>query len=313
MSSTSRHASRAKVVLQSTEDKIAAQQRSIVDQKPAAVEQEGSSNKRKKEEDSDPKEDDDDPSSIGLEMLSNVAVEAIDNTTKNKTKEYTKNHKTSSGKGTHKNASSAAKKRQFDTFKIHFDNMLSNQLNEHLPPKWPSVDSDFFEYATKKVKQDLDMDENTKNRLLYVLDVSMGAVKAVEESNENEVKPSTDDFERIALLESEIESRKAEIQRIKSTSIMMTNVSSSSGKKHAQVWWNTVKALQKVPRGMDYAKKDCPVCRVAVGRIIDLSDHECPYCRCCFNESWKQPCVLREDCVKHHGQAEVQNQYWVEK
>ena len=90
MSSTSRLASRAKAVLQSTEDKIAAQQRSSVDQKPAAVEQEGSSNKRKKEEDSDPKEDDDDPSSIGLEMLSNVAVEAIDNTTKNKTKTYTK-------------------------------------------------------------------------------------------------------------------------------------------------------------------------------------------------------------------------------
>jgi len=249
-----------------------------------------------------------------LEMLSNVAVEAInDNTTKNKTKKYTNNNKTSSGKGIDKMKSSAAKKRQFDTFKNHFDNMLSNQLNEHLPPEWPSVDSDFFEYATKKVKQDLDMDENTKNRLLYVLDVSMGAVKAVEESNENEVKPSTDDLERIALLQSEIESRKAEIQRIKSTSMMMTNVSSSSGKKHAQVWWNTVKALQKVPRGMDYAKKDCSVCRVAVGRIIDLSDHDCPYCRCCFNESWKQPCVLREDCVKHHGQAEVQNQYWVEK
>ena len=305
MSSTSRHASRAKVVLQTTEDKIAAEQRSIADQKPAAVEQEGSSNKRKKEEDSDPKEDDDDPSSIGLQMLSNVAVEAIDNTTKNKTKEYTKNNKSSSGTGTNKKASSTAKKRQFDTFKNHFDNMLSNQLNEHLPPEWPSVDSDFFEYATKKVKQDLDMDENTKKRLLYVLDVSMGAVKAVEESNENEVKPSTDDLEIIALLESEIESRKVEIQRIKSTSMMMTNVSSSSGKKHAQVWWNTVKALQKVPRGIDYAKKDCSVCRVAVGRIIDLSDHDCPYCRCCFDESWKQPCVLREDCVKHHGQAEV--------
>lgn len=300
-------------MLQSTEDKIAAEQRSIVDHKPAAVEQEGSSNKRKKEEDSDPKEDDDDPSSIGLQMLSNVAVEAIDNTTKNKTKEYTKNNKSSSGTGTNKKASSTAKKRQFDTFKNHFDNMLSNQLNEHLPPEWPSVDSDFFEYATKKVKQDLDMDENTKKRLLYVLDVSMGAVKAVEESNENEVKPSTDDLEIIALLESEIESRKVEIQRIKSTSMMMTNVSSSSGKKHAQVWWNTVKALQKVPRGIDYAKKDCSVCRVAVGRIIDLSDHDCPYCRCCFNESWKQPCVLREDCVKHHGQAEVQHQYWAEK
>ena len=313
MSSTSRHASRAKVVLQSTEDKIAAEQRSIVDHKPAAVEQEGSSIKRKKEEDSDPKEDDDDPSSIGLQMLSNVAVEAIDNTTKNKTKEYTKNNKSSSGTGTNKKASSTAKKRQFDTFKNHFDNMLSNQLNEHLPPEWPSVDSDFFEYAAKKVKQDLDMDENTKKRLLYVLDVSMGAVKAVEESNENEVKPSTDDLEIIALLESEIESRKVEIQRIKSTSMMMTNVSSSSGKKHAQVWWNTVKALQKVPRGIDYAKKDCSVCRVAVGRIIDLSDHDCPYCRCCFNESWKQPCVLREDCVKHHGQAEVQHQYWAEK
>lgn len=300
-------------MLQSTEDKIAAEQRSIVDHKPAAVEQEGSSNKRKKEEDSDPKEDDDDPSSIGLQMLSNVAVEAIDNTTKNKTKEYTKNNKSSSGTGTNKKASSTAKKRQFDTFKNHFDNMLSNQLNEHLPPEWPSVDSDFFEYATKKVKQDLDMDENTKKRLLYVLDVSMGAVKAVEESNENEVKPSTDDLEIIALLESEIESRKVEIQRIKSTSMMMTNVSSSSGKKHAQVWWNTVKALQKVPRGIDYAKKDCSVCRVAVGRIIDLSDHDCPYCRCCFNESWNQPCVLREDCVKHHGQAEVQHQYWAEK
>ena len=246
-------------------------------------------------------------------MLSNVAVEAIDNTTKNKTKEYTKNNKSSSGTGTNKKASSTAKKRQFDTFKNHFDNMLSNQLNEHLPPEWPSVDSDFFEYAAKKVKQDLDMDENTKKRLLYVLDVSMGAVKAVEESNENEVKPSTDDLEIIALLESEIESRKVEIQRIKSTSMMMTNVSSSSGKKHAQVWWNTVKALQKVPRGIDYAKKDCSVCRVAVGRIIDLSDHDCPYCRCCFNESWKQPCVLREDCVKHHGQAEVQHQYWAEK
>ena len=300
-------------MLQSTEDKIAAEQRSIVDHKPAAVEQEGSSIKRKKVEDSDPKEDDDDPSSIGLQMLSNVAVEAIDNTTKNKTKEYTKNNKSSSGTGTNKKASSTAKKRQFDTFKNHFDNMLSNQLNEHLPPEWPSVDSDFFEYAAKKVKQDLDMDENTKKRLLYVLDVSMGAVKAVEESNENEVKPSTDDLEIIALLESEIESRKVEIQRIKSTSMMMTNVSSSSGKKHAQVWWNTVKALQKVPRGIDYAKKDCSVCRVAVGRIIDLSDHDCPYCRCCFNESWKQPCVLREDCVKHHGQAEVQHQYWAEK
>jgi len=151
MSSTSRHALRAKVVLQSTEDKIAAEQRSIVDHKPAAVEQEGSSNKRKKEEDSDPKEDDDDPSSIGLQMLSNIAVEAIDNTTKNKTKEYTKNNKTSSGKGINKKASSSAKKRQFDTFKNQFDNMLSNQLNEHLPPEWPSVDSDFFEYATKKV------------------------------------------------------------------------------------------------------------------------------------------------------------------
>ena len=300
-------------MLQSTEDKIAAEQRSIVDHKPAAVEQEGSSIKRKKEEDSDPKEDDDDPSSIGLQMLSNVAVEAIDNTTKNKTKEYTKNNKSSSGTGTNKKASSTAKKRQFDTFKNHFDNMLSNQLNEHLPPEWPSVDSDFFEYATKKVTQDLDMDENTKKRLLYVLDVSMGAVKAVEESKENEEKPSTDDLEIIALLESEIESRKVEIQRIKSTSMMMTNVSSSSGKKHAQVWWNTVKALQKVPRGIDYAKKDCSVCRVAVGRIIDLSDHDCPYCRCCFNESWKQPCVLREDCVKHHGQAEVQHQYWAEK
>ena len=172
MSSTSRHASRAKVVLQSTEDKIAAEQRSIVDQKPAAVKQEGSSNKRKKEEDSDPKEDDDDPSSIGLQMLSNVAVEAIDNTTKNKTKEYTKNNKSSSGTGTNKKASSTAKKRQFDTFKNHFDNMLSNQLNEHLPPEWPSVDSHFFEYAAKKVKQDLDMDENTKKRLLYVLDVT---------------------------------------------------------------------------------------------------------------------------------------------
>ena len=216
-----------------------------------------------------------------------------------------KQGRTGSGKGIDKKASSTAKKRQFDTFKNHFDNMLSNQLNEHLPPEWPSVDSDFFEYATKKVKQDLDMDENTKKRLLYVLDVSMGAVKAVEESNENEVKPSTDDLEIIALLESEIESRKVEIQRIKSTSMMMTNVSSSSGKKHAQVWWNTVKALQKVPRGIDYAKKDCSVCRVAVGRIIDLSDHVCPYCRCCFDESWKQPCVLREDCVKHHGQAEV--------
>ena len=245
------------------------------------------------------------PSSIGgLQMLSNVAVGAIDNTTKNKTKKYANNKKTSSGKGIDKIASSTAKKRQFGTFKNHFDNMLSNQLNEHLPPEWPSVDSDFFEYATKKVKQELDMDENTKKRLLYVLDVSMGSVTAVEESNENEVKPSTDDIERIALLESEIESRRAEIQRIKSTS-MMTNVSISSGMKHAQVWWNTVKALQKVPRGIDYAKKDCRVCRVAVGRIIDLSDHDCPYCRCCFDESWKQPCVLREDCVKHHGQTEV--------
>jgi len=246
------------------------------------------------------------PSSIGgLQMLSNVAVDAInDNTAKKKTKKYTNNNKTSSGKGTNKKASTTAKKRQFDQFKNHFDNLLSNQLNEHLPPEWPSIDSDFFEYATKKVKHDLDMDENTKKRLLYVLDVSMGAVKAVEESNENEVKPSTDDLERIALLESEIETRKAEIQRIKSTS-MITNISSSSGMKHAQVWWNTVKALQKVPRGIDYAKKDCSVCRVAVGRIIDLSGHDCPYCRFCFEESWKQPCVLREDCVKHHGQAEV--------
>ena len=214
-----------------------------------------------------------------------------------------KQGRTGSGEGTNKKASSTAKKRQFDTFKNHFDNMLSNQLNEHLPPEWPSVDSDFFEYATKKVKQDLEMDENTKKRLLYVLDVSMGPVKAVE-CNENEVKPSTNDLERIALLESEIESRRAEIQRIKSTTAM-TNVSSSSGMKHAQVWWNTVKALQKVPRGIEYAKKDCSVCRVAVGRIIDLSDHDCPYCRCCFDESWKQPCVLREDCVKHHGHAEV--------
>jgi len=218
-----------------------------------------------------------------------------------------KQGRTGSGKGIDKKASTTAKKRQFDTFKNHFDNLLSNQLNEHLPPEWPSVDSDFFEYATKKVKQDLDMDENTKKRLSYVLDVSMGAVQAVAESDENEVKPSTDDLERIALLESEIESRRAEIQRIKSSTSMMTNtnVSCSSGMKHAQVWWNTVKALQKVPRGIDYAKKDCSVCRVAVDRIIDLSDHVCPYCRCCFDESWKQPCVLREDCVKHHGQAEV--------
>ena len=86
-----------------------------------------------------------------------------------------KQGRTGSGKGTNKKASSTAKKRQFDQFKNHFDHMLSNQLNENLPPEWPSVDSDFFEYATKKVKQDLDMDENTKKRLLYVLDVSGGS------------------------------------------------------------------------------------------------------------------------------------------
>lgn len=206
-------------------------------------------------------------------------------------------------KGKDAKASSTAKKRQFGTFKNHFDNLLSNQLNEQLPSEWSSVDGDFFEYATKKTKQDLEMDENTKKRLSYVLEVAEGAVKA-EEDFDNEKKLSSGDVERIALLESEIESRKAEIQHIKSTS--MTNVSKNSGTKHAQVWWNTVKALQKVSRGIDYAKKDCPVCRVAVGRI-NLTDHDCPYCHCCFNDSWKQHCLFKEDCncVKHNRQAEI--------
>ena len=79
----------------------------------------------------------------------------------------------------------------------------------------------------------------------------------------------------------------------------------SQGKSFAEIWSMTVKSFGKVPRGIDYAKKECHVCRVAVDRIIDLNDHNCPYCHYCFDESWKQPCVLREDCVKHHGQAEV--------
>mmetsp|Transcript_7291 Transcript_7291/g.18119 ORF Transcript_7291/g.18119 Transcript_7291/m.18119 type:complete len:335 (+) Transcript_7291:555-1559(+) len=75
-----------------------------------------------------------------------------------------------------------------------------------------------------------------------------------------------------------------------------------SGKTLAEIWWMTVKSLGKVPRGIDYEKNECPVCKVAERKIVDQNGHNCLYCHDCFNESgWKKICVKLEDCKSNHN------------
>ncbi len=75
----------------------------------------------------------------------------------------------------------------------------------------------------------------------------------------------------------------------------------SSGKTYAEFWWMTVKSFGKVPRG-GYQKNECPVCKVAVKQILDMTDHDCPYCHRCYHESgWKKKCVLKGECTTNHA------------
>ena len=71
----------------------------------------------------------------------------------------------------------------------------------------------------------------------------------------------------------------------------------SNGKTMAAMWWMTVKALGKVPRGIEYKKTNCPVCIVAEKKIIENDGHDCPYCHICFHESgWKKTCIKLRSC-----------------
>ena len=65
----------------------------------------------------------------------------------------------------------------------------------------------------------------------------------------------------------------------------------------AEIWLMTVKSIGKVTRGISYKKNECPVCKVAEQKIIDMDDHDCPYCHECFNESgWKKEYLKQEIC-----------------
>ena len=162
-----------------------------------------------------------------------------------KSKPSTLRKKTGAGTGRDKKSSVAAKKREITKFKTHFDPFMATLSKERLPTEWPSEDDDFKLYLTNKIEQDTDIDENTKERLKYVLK------------------------------------------------------NSSSKMKQVQVCWMIAKCFGKVPRGGGGYKPntDCPVCKVAENKLVDLTDHICKYCRSCYDESgWKQDYILRVSC-----------------
>jgi hypothetical protein len=72
---------------------------------------------------------------------------------------------------------------------------------------------------------------------------------------------------------------------------------SSSKMKQVQVCWMIAKSFAKVPRGGYKPNTDCPVCKVAEKRLVDMAHHNCKYCRSCYdNSGWKQVFVLHENC-----------------
>ena len=72
---------------------------------------------------------------------------------------------------------------------------------------------------------------------------------------------------------------------------------SSSKMKQVQVSWMIAKSFGKVPRGRYKPNTDCPVCKVAENKLVDMTDHNCKYCRSCYDESgWKQDYILRVSC-----------------
>lgn len=90
------------------------------------------------------------------------------------------------------------------------------------------------------------------------------------------------------------------------------SISENSNMTLAELWWMTVVSCScKVPRNLEggYEKKDCPVCKVAKGRVIQNdSDHTntCPYCHACFYGSGrKKKIVLRDECKINHDIKDV--------
>lgn len=90
------------------------------------------------------------------------------------------------------------------------------------------------------------------------------------------------------------------------------NIAENSNMTNGELLWMIMISCRcNVPRKLEggYEKKDCPVCKVAKGRVIQNdSDHTntCPYCHACFYGSGrKKKIVLRDECKINHDIKDV--------